>query len=635
MKHTVVGTAGHIDHGKTALLKALTGIDADRLPEEKKRGMTIDLGFVIFDKNVTFIDVPGHEKFIKNMLAGVSTIDMVLLVIAADDGIMPQTREHFDIVRMLNIHNGIIVLTKIDLADEEWLTLIEEEIRTFVGGTFLEQAPILQVSNITLQGIPELRETLLRIITDTPAKRDTGVFRLWIDRVFSFKGVGTIVTGTVLSGSLRTGDRIELFPQRTVCHVRKIQVHNEEVEICRIGERAGLNLTGVETPELERGQMLAEPGYYEPTYIINVRLQLLKNIQKPLRNRTRLRFHVGTVEILCRIYMLDKQPLQPGQSALVQIRLEAQAAVEPDDYFIVRSYSPAVTIGGGNIVEVHPDKLRYLPESGLQTLEALDVQSPEQLVVHAMNKQPLNVSNIDTLKSALSIQENVLQDVLTELAISKVITLITKAPAAGVVLTQHIEEAREELKQYLQAYHNKYPLKEGVKQSELRQTLFPSIDLLVFNAILEPMVLQKTVKIRNEVISLFNHTISFEDRDLSVKEEIENIYCDAHYTTPSIAEIIEQFPRSKPAEIQAVIQGMIESNILIIIKYEKRTILFHRQHVDKARELLIDFLQKNKEITMSQFRELLGSTRKYALPLLIYFDSIGITERSGDVRRLK
>jgi selenocysteine-specific elongation factor len=323
MRHIIIGTAGHIDHGKSSLVKALTGTDPDRLKEEKEREMTIDLGFAFLGDNITFIDVPGHEKFVKNMAAGVSTIDMVLLVIAADDGIMPQTQEHFEILQLLGVNKGIIVITKIDLVEQEWLELVIEEVKDLVKGTFLEGAPVVTVSNTTGEGIAEVKKTILENIQDLEARSDKGMFRLWIDRVFSMKGSSTVIAGTVLSGSCKLGDTVELFPQQRQLRVRRVQVHNKTIEECVTGERAAINLMDIEKTEIERGNMLAPPGYYKPTYMLNAKLNLLASCPYPLKNRTRVRLHLGTGEIIARVVLLEKQDLLPGNSTFVQFRLEA------------------------------------------------------------------------------------------------------------------------------------------------------------------------------------------------------------------------------------------------------------------------------------------------------------------------
>ncbi|OGB65653.1 MAG: selenocysteine-specific translation elongation factor, partial [Caldithrix sp. RBG_13_44_9] len=323
MHHLVIGTAGHIDHGKSLLVKALTGTHPDRLKEEIEREITTDLGFAFLGDNITFIDVPGHEKFIKNMVAGVSTIDMVLFVIAADDGVMPQTKEHLEILQLLGVKKGLVILTKIDLVEKNWIGLVTEDVKNLVKDTFLEAASIVPVSSVTGEGVEQLKQLILNQIQEIEVRPDKGLFRLWIDRVFTMKGSGTVIAGTVLSGSCKPGDSVELLPQLQKLRVRRVQVHNKSIEMCIVGERAAINLMDIEKTAIDRGNMLAHPGYYKPTFMLNAQLHLLKSCSTPLKNRTRVKFHIGTGEIIARVILLEKEDLLPGQSTIVQFRLES------------------------------------------------------------------------------------------------------------------------------------------------------------------------------------------------------------------------------------------------------------------------------------------------------------------------
>ncbi|UCD19405.1 MAG: selenocysteine-specific translation elongation factor, partial [candidate division WOR-3 bacterium] len=339
-KHIVIGTAGHIDHGKSALVKALTGVDPDRLKEEKERGMTTDLGFVFYNPDVTIIDVPGHEKFVRHMVAGASTIDFVIFVVAADDGVMPQTHEHLEILKLLGIQQGVVAITKKDLVEEEMLEVVKEDVKSVLQNSFLENAPIIAVSNVTKDGIETLRKDLDELIAQTKPKTDRGIFRMPIDRRFVIKGFGTVVAGTVLSGSVTVGETLELLPEKKSVKVRGIEVHNEKVEDVTTGFRAAINLVGAEKEEIERGDVLAQPGYFEPSVYLNASLYLLKSAGKPLKNFTRLRIHVGTSEIFGRVVFLDRKVLNPGEKAMAQFRLEAQAVCDINDNYVIRTYSP-------------------------------------------------------------------------------------------------------------------------------------------------------------------------------------------------------------------------------------------------------------------------------------------------------
>jgi len=635
MKHTVIGTAGHIDHGKTALLKALTGYDADRLPEEKERCMTIDLGFVFFGRNVTIIDVPGHEKFIKNMLAGVSTIDFVIFVIAADDGIMPQTREHFEILQLLEINRGIIALTKIDLVDKELLDILIEDINAFVKGTFLENAPIIPVSNITGEGIPEFKKTLIKTIDETPPKSDKGIFRMWIDRIFSLKGIGTIVAGTVLSGTLKAGDWIEILPQSKKVRARSIQLHDENVEESHTGERAAINLIGIDKSEIERGNLLGEIDYFDKTYMANAKLHLLKSAKKPLKNRTRVRFHIGTKEVMARVVLLEKKVLDPGESTFVQFRFEAPVTPDYGDCYIIRSYSPIVTIGGGKILEVKPEKLKYLPEEKLKKLHRLVDEDPEELLLYILEKHPLVSKSPNQLATAISTDDKKITEIIDNLVNKNKITPITDKSKKSFLLTEHIEQTEDKIISFLEKYHKKHKLISGIKKSELKSTLFEKVDSTVFDFILNKMIHLKKLKFIGEKISLFEHKIKFTPKQEKIKNKIEDIYLNAKFNTPSFEEVAEEFPENKKDIISDVISGLIEQDTLVEIKSEEKPVIFHSKNIREAEKLLVDSLKQNKEIRLGEFRKMINSTRKFTTPLLNYFDDKNITYRDGDVRRLK
>ncbi|MFC1557500.1 selenocysteine-specific translation elongation factor [candidate division KSB1 bacterium] len=636
MKHTVIGTAGHIDHGKTLLLKALTGVDADRLPEEKERGMTIDLGFVFLGKDVTIIDVPGHEKFIKNMLAGVSTIDFVILVIAADDGIMPQTREHFEILRLLGIEHGIIALTKIDLVDAEWLELVKDDIAGLVSGTFLEDAPVLQVSSVTSEGVPEFKATLEKIIEETPSKSDKGIFRLWIDRVFVLKGIGTVIAGTVLSGILKQGDKLVLLPQGKEVRVRKLQVHNEEVPESIIGERVAVNLIGVEASEIERGNLLAVPGHFEPTFMVNAKLYLLKDCGRPLQNRTRVRFHVGTRELLARAVTLNRKSLEPGESTLVQFRLEERVPVEIGDSYIIRSYSPAYTIGGGTIIETHPAKLKYLPDEKFEQLEKLEQADTGQLLLHHLANHPLEHISTDMITAELSIKREDAAGLIEKLAADGTVTVVTVRPSKAIVLTEHITTAQTRLTGFLEQHHKQYPQLWGMKKSELKTRLFSGTVQQVFDAVVEPLIQQGTVLLREETVHLADHKVSFTPRQKAFRDKIDSIYRNARFVTPSVDELEAQFTDAKKNEIRKIVTGMIELGELVEIKTaEEKSAVFHAENIKEAETILVGMLKEKGQIRLFEFRERLDSTRKYTTPILIYFDRAGLTEFDGEFRRLK
>ena len=634
MRHIIIGTAGHIDHGKSALVKALTGTDPDRLKEEKEREMTIDLGFAFLGDNITFIDVPGHEKFIKNMAAGVSTIDMVLLVIAADDGIMPQTREHFEILQLLGVNKGLIIITKIDLVEQELLELVIEEVRDLIKGTFLEGAPVLAVSNSTGQGIADLKELILEFIQDLTARPDKGMFRLWVDRVFTMKGSGTVIAGTVLSGSCKSGDTVELLPQQKQLRVRRVQVHNKTIEHCVTGERAAINLMDIEKTEIERGNMLAPLGYYQPTYMLNAKLNLLASCPYPLKNRTRVRLHLGTGEIIARVVLLEKEDLQPGNSTFVQFRLEAPAVADYGDRFVIRSFSPTQTIGGGVIVEVHPPKLKYLPEDELKRLALLEKADPIDIVEQYLIKNQYVLKNVSSLAQELSMTKQEARQVLAILKDRGRVTLIAEKPEWAVIHATQFQSVQQLIVDFLNKFHKDNPMLRGIKKSELRERVFGKMNNQLFDSILNNLIQQNQIKIDGENVFRDGHEIRFTPRQEEIKRKVEEIYLQREFVTPGWDEIVNEMA-GKPKEITDVVTGLIEIGILIEIKYYDKPSIFHKNNIEKAQEILINYLKENGVIRLGEFREMINSTRKFATPILVYFDQNGITERDGEIRRLR
>ncbi len=635
VKHTIIGTAGHIDHGKTMLLKALTDIDADRLPEEQRRGMTIDLGYVFYGPHVSIIDVPGHEKFIKNMLAGITTIDSVILVIAADDGIMPQTRKHFDILRLLDVSRGIIAVTKIDLVEPDWLEMVREEIAEFVAGTFLEGAPMVCVSSQTGEGIGQFRAALDREIGQAPSRVDKGIFRFWIDRSFVLKGVGNIVTGTVLAGRIRAGEKLELLPEGLEVRARKIQVHNQEAAQCGIGQRAALNLIGVERDQIARGDMLTSPGYYKPSYMLNASLNLLPGA-KPLKNRTRVRFHLGCRELLARVVPLGGNTILPGERAAVQFRLEKPLAADTGDRFIIRGYSPPLTIGGGTILEVHPEKLKYLPHEELKLLEQLGDAKTGTLITRHLALMPLEPKTAAILSKELALREDEIGDALDKLTDQGVLTVVAHKPSDAVILTSKLEETADRAMEFLEHYHEANPYLRGIKQSELKNRIADSAGGQAWAAVLNILTADKAVVIVHEAIALSSHSISFLPQDKEPARQIEEIYHRAGFVTPSVRDVAGKFSSLDTNRVENIIRGLIELGHLVeVLPETDKRVIFHREAIQAAQKVVVELLRQKGEIRISEFRETIGCSRKYATPLLIHFDQRGLTERDGDIRRLR
>ncbi|MFC1614250.1 selenocysteine-specific translation elongation factor [Gemmatimonadota bacterium] len=635
MKHTIIGTAGHIDHGKTMLLKALTDIDADRLPEEQRRGMTIDLGYVFYGPSVSIIDVPGHEKFIKNMLAGITTIDSVILVIAADDGIMPQTREHFDILRLLDVRRGIVVVTKIDLVEPEWLEMVKEEIARFLAGTFLEGAPVACVSSLTGEGIEEFRAMLEREIAEAPSRADKGIFRYWVDRTFVLKGVGNIVTGTILAGTVKAGEKLELLPRGKEVRARNLQAHNEEVTECGVGQRAAINLIGVERGEIERGDMLACPGYYKPTYMVNARLHLLPG-SRPLKNRTRVRFHLGCRELFARVVPLGGRTIPPGESAAVQFRLEQSVAVDTGDRYIIRQYSPPVTIGGGTILEVHPKKLKYLPREDLQVLDQLDSEETDKLLIHHLAGAPMEPKTVVVLSRELAVREKEVEDAVDKLVGEGTLTVVTRKPSNAVLLTSELKYTTERVLEYLERYHATKPYLRGIKQSELKNRIVGNAGNQVWEEILNSLATGNEIVLKDETVALAAHSISFSPQNKEPAEKIEKMFRVAEFVTPSVRDVAGEFQSLSESRVENIIRGLIELGRLVEVLPEAgKRLIFHRETIGAAEKVVVDLLRQKGEIRVSEFRDAIGCSRKYATPLLVHFDQRGLTERVGDIRRLK
>ena len=495
--HIVVGTAGHIDHGKSALIKALTGVDPDRLKEEKERGMTTDLGFVFYGDDVTIIDVPGHEKFVRHMVAGASTIDFVMFVIAADDGIMPQTIEHLEVLKLLAIKKGVVVITKKDLVKDDWLQIVIDEVKKIMRDTFLQDAPIIPVSSITKEGIDELKKVLDELITQTAAKKDRGIFRLCIDRCFTIKGFGTVVAGTVLSGKIKIGDTLELLPNKKKVKVRGIEVHNKKVTEVGTGFRSAINLVGTEKEEIKRGDVLAQPGYYNPSTFLNASLYLLKSAGKPLKNLIRLRIHLGTKEILGRIVLLDKKTLAPGQKAMVQFRLETPAVCDINDRYVVRTYSPQATIGGGVIIEPKATKAKGFDEKLIEHLQKVEAGDPGVMVEENLATNFELPRKVDEIAYDLNLPLPKVSEVIKQLLNNKKVLCIDEK--RGLYYSQkNFEKLKNNIINILKEYHKNNPINTGIPQLELLKNISKGFDKSLLNYTLEKMSREKSVKLTDD-----------------------------------------------------------------------------------------------------------------------------------------
>ena len=636
MRHTVVGTAGHIDHGKSSLIISLTGYDPDRLKEEKETGMTTDLGFAFLGDSITIIDVPGHEKFIKNMLSGVSTLDIALFVVAADDGVMPQTVEHFEILQLLGIQHGIIALTKVDMVEPDWVELVKEDLHELVKGTFLENAPIFSVSNQTGEGVAELKTTLFELAETLPPRADRGIFRLWIDRVFTIKGAGTIAAGTVLSGELKPGDKLDLLPAEKTLRVKKVQVHNKPKEKSVIGERVAINLMNVDVDEIKRGDLLASEGYFTPTYMFNARLHLLSSCKKPLKNRARVRLHLGTAEILCRVINLEKSDFYPGTESIVQFRLEEKAAPDVGDAFVIRDYSPGRTIGGGVVLETHPEKLKYLPDEKIEVLEDISDADPEKMLEYHLRINPQRNFTLETIarEKALSLKDAA--DLVQSLLDKSHLLKLENGPNDTYVHTEEFARTKENLKRFLREYHAANPMRKGIKKSELKMRLFPDGEQTFFGILLSHMLKEEEIGIDKEKIFIAGHVIEFDPSQFEMKEKIEKIYYDAAFVTPEFEELVEMLGEKKSEKVRDVVNGLVESGVLTELGVKLgKALLFHSTRIEEAKKMVLDTITEKGEAKFYELREKLDSTRKFTTPILVHFDEQGLTKRIGDVRVLR
>lgn len=632
MKQVILGTAGHIDHGKTSLIKALTGIDTDRLKEEKERGITIELGFAHMKlpggQLLGIVDVPGHEKFVKNMVAGATGIDLVALVIAADEGVMPQTREHLEICQILKIKHGLVILTKIDIVDNDWLELVREDMANFFSGTFLSNAPIVEVSSITGEGLKELVQILDSLVKEVP-ERDIGhFFRLPIDRVFSMKGFGTVMTGTAMSGQIRTGDEATIYPQGISSRIRGIQVHNREVNQVGAGLRTAINLQGVEKTHVQRGNILAAKDSLRPTYMVDVLLELLPSTPRRLKNRAKVRFHTGTSEIISTVVLLDRDELKKGETCLAQIRLGQPTALLPHDRYVLRSYSPVRTIGGGEILNVKPRKKKSFSKEALSELELLNRGDLKEVTEQFVYMGGLKGLEQGELPFLTNVSKKKLDEILKGLLAQKKITHYDKE--GGVLIhADYLEKVRKEIISTLTNYHHDFPLKTGLPKEELRSRTTGSDNQKLFNYTINQLVREKTIVQEKEIVHLREHKVVLAQDQEKVRRQLEEIYLKSGLQPPYFKELKNNFSGNTGADI---LQVMVKEGIIIKVKED---LFFHRNAIEDLKNKLIGFFKKEGEISTPQLKDMTGVSRKYTIPLIEYFDRAQITVRVGDSRVLR
>ena len=648
MKSIIVGTAGHIDHGKSALVRALTGTDPDRLEEEKRRGITIDIGFATLDLGqeyrLGFVDVPGHERFVKNMLAGVGGIDLLLLVVAADESIQPQTREHFDICRLLEIPRGIVVLTKSDLVDVDTLELVKLDVEEFVAGSFLEGAPIIAVSSRTRAGLDELKEALRSAAAAVPAKDASRHFRLPIDRSFVMKGFGPVITGTLISGAISKDAEVEAYPVGKHLRVRGIQVHGKSTTQATAGQRTALNLTGVEAGELVRGMTLAAPGLFVPTRRVDTRLHLLPSAPA-LKNGAQVHFHTGTTEVIATAVCLQgprggkpdeekAKRVEPGQSAYIQFRLREPALLLPGDHFIIRKLSPLITIGGGRVLDnwspVHSVDTRALRrQDAVARLAILEQGDREQILEQLLQGAPGCSLSLDELIARTGWLAAECREAITALQKTGRVIVLAETPLR-VAAAGQIEHMSATVVDVLAKFHQSNPLLPGASLEAIRAKTLSRAHPLIADTVLRRLTEQQKIVIIAETIRLASHKIVLKQEEEQAKQQIARSFEKAGLTVPAVKDVVARLPIEQ-RRAEKILQLLIQDGTLVRVSDD---LVFHASAIRKLLRLLSDYKASNNRINVSSFKELAQISRKYAIPLLEYLDHQRVTRRAGDERIL-
>ena len=634
MKQIILGTAGHIDHGKTSLVRAVTGIDTDRLKEEKERGITIELGFAHLDlpngQHIGVVDVPGHEKFVKNMVAGATGIDIVAMVIAADEGVMPQTREHMEICTLLGVQHGLVALTKVDMVDEEMLELAQEDVKEFTRGSFLENAPIIPVSAVTGQGVPEFVRAVEALAKEVPDRPPSTLFRLPVDRVFTMKGFGTVITGTLVSGRVQVGDPVMVYPSGVTSKVRGIQVHNESVNAAESGQRTAINFQGLDKEAVARGEVLSSPGVLKPSYMVDVHFHFLAAGAKPLKNRSRVRFHTGTSEILGNLILLERDELKPGEATVAQLRLDTPVAVVKGDHYVVRSYSPVRTIGGGQVLNPIPPKHKRLKPEIVAGLKSILGSPPEKLIDFHLDAAGPAGASFGDLRLMTNLTDKQLDGAL-QLMMSGRTAIQVDKEARTFIHKRNFDLLVQETSADLQAYHKAFPLKSGMLKEELKSKLPPGTDVKLFNLVLNQMIKDNAIVQEEKTVRLKAHKVSLAGDEATLRQDILKIYKQGGLQPPFFRDVVESL-KADPGQAKDVLNHMIEQGLIVRTKED---LFFHAEVIADLKQRLVKFLEENGEINPAQFKEMTGASRKFLIPLFEYFDAKNVTLRVGDVRKLR
>jgi selenocysteine-specific elongation factor len=634
LKNVIIGTAGHIDHGKTTLIKALTGRSTDRLKEEKERGISIDLGFTYFDlpsgKRAGIIDVPGHEKFIKNMLAGIGGIDIVVLVIAADEGVMPQTKEHLNILKLLKVKKGIIALTKTDMVDSEWLEMISDQVHKEVEGTFLDAAKIIPVSSVKGDGLKELIEEIDKLAEVVEQKDIATNFRLPIDRVFTVAGFGTVVTGTLIAGSIKEGDKVELYPSNLQSRIRSIQVHENGVKEAEAGQRVAVNIANVSVAEVHRGNVLSKPGSMEPTMMIDAKMEMLDDALMTIDNRDRLRLYHGTTEIMCRVVLLDRDELKPGESAFVQLRLEEQIACQKSDRFVIRFYSPMLTIAGGTILDPNPPKRKRFREDVMEELAVKEKGDPIEVVEQFLLQNSDKFYENKEVMKQLNMGDESFKSIVQTLKDNCLVVEFKQGEDRCYAHTKYLNIVGEQLQTLLAQFHSKNPLKAGISKEEIKSKLFEAVKPRLYDSILDYYVQNNEIKLENQFVAKWDFEVAFTENQSKVKAFLLNRYNENQYNPPKFSDILVENKFDKN-QIQMVYNALINMGYLVRLEDD---IVFAKDAYNQAIQSAKKHIAQKGFIQLGEFRDLLGTSRKYAMALLDNFDQQKITKRVEDKRIL-
>jgi len=632
MRHLIIGTAGHIDHGKTTLVKALTGIDTDRLKEEKERGISIELGFAFLTlpdgTQAGIVDVPGHERFVKTMLAGVGGMDLVILVIAADEGVMPQTREHLHICQLLQVKRGLVALTKADLVEGEWLEMVRGDIAGVLQGTFLQGCPVVPCSATTGQGLPELLQAIQVQAAAAEPKRTEGILRLPIDRVFTIKGFGTVVTGTLWSGTLRVGDEVAILPADLRSRVRRLQVHGQTVEQTVAGQRTAVNLPGLEVSQIQRGDLLCLPAMLRASEAFDATLTLLPDAPRPLKNRARIRFHLGTSEHLARVVLLDREEFQPGEEAYVHLRLESPAAALPHDRYVIRSYSPSVTIGGGSILDPNPPRERRPRPEMLEHLRILERGSATDRVERHLLAAGFAPITLEALRVRSDLSPAAVAESVQELTRRGAAVLAGSKGESGVLHAERVAQLEKEVLAHLAEFHAKEPLRDGLAKEELRSRLPAQLAPATYGWMLSRLTEAEKIAVERDKVRLVAHRPTLSVAEAELKAKIEAAYRQAGFQPVTPDSLMASLGAERKL-FQPVFHRLVDDGLLVRIKED---IFLSRERYDELRERVLHHFQTQSSINVAAMKDLFGVSRKYAIPFLEHLDDARITRRQGDER---